>query len=1676
VVILAALFVSSAAFAESVDVGARVVKVAGNRATIDKGTKAGVKLGTAGEMYPMRTSEGSTSSSVDFNVRLALGKVVEVKDDTSVVTLDAIADAVTTDSYFSYKVTVGNDLAQSALFRVTALGVELRPQWKDVPYITLEAMLADPSAKLRDATLDAMIKDVKDMKSTVEEHLKGRIEEGQHHGKTAGQVVDALDRAQLLDFLVFVEGFPGKYIGHHWNLPEVYFTWVINGTPSGEKERQLRALRTTIDVAKAATAAGKLDAARVEWAKVLKVAPDHKDASDAVARIERIQIVMRRVASDPDDTAGAYQVMDELYNLGAYDLAMKQYAGLEAKSFEPFKLERLRGYVLVRQRKWSDAEVVFKKLVKDKPDDKNLPTWVTYIRAEAKLARSPTDPTALTELALVNADSKAWDSALSAYRKVLASPRATARQREAAKLAQERISLQKEVDQRLVWARGHIEDHDIKNARERIAQAVKLTDKLGDAKRAGEVLDELAQLARSSGEEELALELLNQRVTAVPDSQAARAELAYALLGFDRIDEAEKAARKAVELKGDPAYSYLILSYCARARDDMGEAEKMAIKASSNSPKYPWPMLVLARAEAARGNWEPAVAIAKKALDLDDASDMRSTHAAASRGLQASEALTADPKSERERLRLVRALAELGLSRRVGEEIGKFPATSAMRGDAWWALVESPDSRVLLKDRLQAARNAKPATAARKRQLAALEARAKLRATPTDEATRIALAKLYVQMDDFDTALATLVPLMAAPMKPVVGDLVRDAREAIHMRAQFDLARAAHGRRDFEGAIRMSLAAQQLHDRIGTLYGRLGAREIRADALVELGKYPEATKATEEARAIAAADGAVSSVAILDQRLGRLRANVGTNEALLAALQAALVLGEQLDDELSLYYVHIQLAELDSDEGRSSSALTHARTAWRMAERIGRADLARNARFQLADANLTSNRYGDAEQLATALLSDCRKHEDVANEQLSLMVLGFVAMMRGQGTIARGRFQEVYDLGTRTGQTGYRALARRFEGSAWLQSDHDAAKAAIALEQADELYASLGEGWASSTRGGVLRDLADARLQSNKLPGAQQAAEQALAMAQRFQRRPALASSRWMLALIAIKEKKADKALEHAQAAVDDAQKTDDDALLWNAWHAMAQARELKHQDKEAVEAYEKALEHLGKALVAAGGETERQGYMSTGRVRDVYKDAVALLLKVGKTARAMEILELSRDAQLKQMFDPAKVQTKDPKLRATLDKYEKTRARVQGLQKQLDEAMDKSTAQRSDAQVKALGEQIAKTRQELNQVVLDLKVSHRHLFQALAMDPQNLVGRRNDLPAGSVLVEYFVAEDALYAFVIAANLSQPAVVRVKVTSAQLEESITDFLEAVIAEGEKIKHDPKDADRVAALGRKLDDWLLEPLRPHLKDVTTLIILPFGQLYFLPFDALVVSEPGQPVRYAVEDLRISIQTATTLEHLLRPARPRSTGTMLAVSNPDGTLPGAQREVARIVKSAVPDAQVLDKKTATVKKFQDMAGAYRYLHLATHGILDADPRKSYLKLSDGPLTVEAISQLQGLEQTNELVVLSACDTANEQGHSTGDELISLAVAFAMAGSPSLVASLWEVSDDSTAELMATFYRALEQKSGDRLEALRAAKLNLLRTERGKDRPFAPAWHWASFQMYGDFRAPK
>ena len=92
-------------------------------------------------------------------------------------------------------------------------------------------------------------------------------------------------------------------------------------------------------------------------------------------------------------------------------------------------------------------------------------------------------------------------------------------------------------------------------------------------------------------------------------------------------------------------------------------------------------------------------------------------------------------------------------------------------------------------------------------------------------------------------------------------------------------------------------------------------------------------------------------------------------------------------------------------------------------------------------------------------------------------------------------------------------------------------------------------------------------------------------------------------------------------------------------------------------------------------------------------------------------------------------------------------------------------------------------------------------------------------------------------------------------------------------------------------------------------------------------------------------------------------------------------------------------------------------------------------------DGRLEVREIF---GMDLKASLIVLSACETGLGK-LSSGDELVGLTRAFIYAGTPSVVASLWNVEDSSTAQLMASFYKNL--KTMTKVEALRQAQLNLI-----------------------------
>jgi CHAT domain-containing protein len=107
---------------------------------------------------------------------------------------------------------------------------------------------------------------------------------------------------------------------------------------------------------------------------------------------------------------------------------------------------------------------------------------------------------------------------------------------------------------------------------------------------------------------------------------------------------------------------------------------------------------------------------------------------------------------------------------------------------------------------------------------------------------------------------------------------------------------------------------------------------------------------------------------------------------------------------------------------------------------------------------------------------------------------------------------------------------------------------------------------------------------------------------------------------------------------------------------------------------------------------------------------------------------------------------------------------------------------------------------------------------------------------------------------------------------------------------------------------------------------------------------------------------------------------------------------------------------------------------------------------------------VYEIFNLKLNADLVVLSACETGLGK-EVKGEGLIGLTRAFLYAGTPSVVVSLWQVQDRSTAELMVRFYRHLKNGQPSKAEALRQAQLELIRHGT-----FAHPYYWAPFVLVG------
>ncbi|MBR8839307.1 MAG: tetratricopeptide repeat protein [Stigonema ocellatum SAG 48.90 = DSM 106950] len=282
--------------------------------------------------------------------------------------------------------------------------------------------------------------------------------------------------------------------------------------------------------------------------------------------------------------------------------------------------------------------------------------------------------------------------------------------------------------------------------------------------------------------------------------------------------------------------------------------------------------------------------------------------------------------------------------------------------------------------------------------------------------------------------------------------------------------------------------------------------------------------------------------------------------------------------------------------------------------------------------------------------------------------------------------------------------------------------------------------------------------------------------------------------------------------------------------------------------------------------------------------------------------------------------------------------------------------------------------------------------------------------------------------------------------------------------------------------KQIYQLLIQPIAAELPNDPNshIIFIPNESLFLVPFAALqdqnqqsliqnhtILIAPSIQVLDFTHQQRLKLQQSASQNSVLvvgNPTMPRVAPRIGDPPQPLEQLPGSENE-ANIIAGLF-NTRPLTGKLATKAAVEKLLAGARIIHLATHGLLDdlgeaGIPGAVALAPSGTDNGLLSANEILGFNLNAELVVLSACDTG--RGRITGDGVIGLPRAFIAAGTPSIIVSLWRVSDESTAFLMPEFYRQL-QRNHDKANALRQAMLATMKK-------YPNPSDWAPFILIGE-----
>ncbi len=515
------------------------------------------------------------------------------------------------------------------------------------------------------------------------------------------------------------------------------------------------------------------------------------------------------------------------------------------------------------------------------------------------------------------------------------------------------------------------------------------------------------------------------------------------------------------------------------------------------------------------------------------------------------------------------------------------------------------------------------------------------------------------------------------------------------------------------------------------------------------------------------------------------------------------------------------------------------------------------------------------------------------------------------------------------------------------------------------------------------------------------------------------------------------------------------------------------------------ALKHAREAMQLTERLRQRIGnrrlrYSFSGIQHPSFALQVELLMQLhaeepsdGHAERAFLTAERSRARTLGEILAESGATLQDPGTAELRRQYRQ-------LQQQLAEAVYRKSLTSQPDQADAIERQISDWSVQLD--VVTTRLGTRTARAPEHLDAFSLTALQTMLDDDTMLVEYAITDNRVFAWAVTAT---------SMNSFDLgpRDKIETLARTVYAQlRSPARHD-------AQLLQNVESVLLRPIDTPAPP-KRLVIVGDGALHYVPFGAL-------PGLQQLTEL-IVLPSASMLAALRAQAEsrkpPSRTAAIIAdpvfdlrderlAHLPNGhritherrlqRLPYSARE-ANAIAALVGDAsQVLSLTGFAASREQVLAAPldqYRYLHLATHGLVDAQrPALSGIALAAYDQTARPqpnmllLGDIYQLGLNAELVTLSACDTALGTDI-RGEGLVGMVDAFLRAGANGVIASLWPAADRATAELMTHFYDAILKRGQPPAAALRHAQRQLAAST-----DWAAPFYWAGFVYLGDWRRP-